>query len=370
MAKKRYKKQDIGSFFGNMIYDRIVPQDHFLRKLAAIIPWQQFAELLVKFYMGGAMYGRPPYNPVMLLKMLVISYLYNLSARQTEQQVTENLPMKWFVGLAVDEPAPHHSTINKFNQRLIKNGGINAFEEMLTTIVHMAQEAGVEFGSIQAIDSVHTVADVNTAKEKGRGKEGKPPRDEDAAWGVKGAKRVRDDSGKLVKIKKRFHGYKAHASLNTGSELITSLTVTPGNAYDGHQLPALLKRDLEKGIPIEIVTADRGYDDGENHYFLQTKGIHSAIILNRYRTQKKDSNKEIWFELKASDAYQQGIQERYKVERKFGEGKQGHGLSRCRYLGLSRFAVQAFMTVIALNLKRMVKLLTNTNFRGRATANA
>ncbi len=40
---------------------------------------------------------------------------------------------------------------------------------------------GVKFGSIQILDSIHRIADVNTAKDKKRqDKEGKGPRDEDA----------------------------------------------------------------------------------------------------------------------------------------------------------------------------------------------
>ena len=107
--------------------------------------------------------------------------------------------------------------------------------------------------------------------------------------------------------------------MNTGSDLITTIGVTPGNAYDGHRLPELVAGDLRKEVPIVTVTADRAYDDGGNHYLLATQGIQSAIILNKTRTQKKDSNKEIWFELLASEAYQRGIRERYKIERKFGE---------------------------------------------------
>jgi IS5 family transposase len=66
--------------------------------------------------------------------------------------------------------------------------------------------------------------------------------------------------------------------------------------------------------------------------------------------------------------YQQGVRERYEIERKSGEGKQGHGLGRCRYLGLVRWAIQAFLTALALNLKRMVKVLSGVNFKGRASA--
>jgi IS5 family transposase len=368
MVRERYKKQQKGSFFGEWIYDRVVPQDHFLRKLEEIVPWERFTGQLVEFYAGGAMYGRPPYDPAVILKMLLIAYLYDLSERATEQQVNDSLSMKWFLGLAVDEPAPHHSTLTKFRQRLLQKGNGEALEEMLNTIIELAQDQGVAFGAIQVIDSVHTSADVNTAKDDSRKKKGKPPRDGDAAWGVKHTKRERDGQGKLVERRHYFHGYKAHVSMNAGSDLITSISVTPGNAYDGHRFPELVESDVVKGLPISTVTADRAYDDGENHYLLELKGLHSAIILNDTRTQKKDANKEIWLDLLASESYQRGIRERYKIERKFGEAKQRHGFGRCRYLGIDGYRMQTYMTAIALNLKRLVKLLTQTSFRGRATA--
>jgi len=95
-------------------------------------------------------------------------------------------------------------------------------------------------------------------------------------------------------------------------------------------------------------------------------GLHSALKLNTYRTQKKDANKEVWLALVQTAEYQAGQQVRYKIERKYGESKQNHGLRRCRYLGWIRYAIQAYLTVIALNLKRMVKALTGISFKGRA----
>ena len=62
------------------------------------------------------------------------------------------------------------------------------------------------------------------------------------------------------------------------------------------------------------------------------------------------------------------LKERYKIERKFGEAKQGHGLGRCRYVGMLGFEVQAFMTASMLNLKRMVKLLTGVGFKTQAAS--
>jgi len=367
MTGERFKAQDSGTFFGDFLYDRIVPEDHFLRQLDALIPWQRFKKRLVRLYRGKARQGRPPYDPAVILKMLLVSYLYNLSERQTEAAANDSLSIKWFLGLAVDEPAPDHSTLTKFKNRLIERGKLDAAEELLAEIIALAQEKEVHFGSIQVMDSVHTAANVNTQKEKVRKeRDDKPPRDGDARWGAKGARRYQDAQGKTIKHVEYFFGYKAHCCLNAENELITSVTVTPGNAHDGQFLPELLEKDMAQGIPLEIVAADRAYDDGSHHFLLESKGLHSAIRLHDYRTHKKDANKAIWLELQATPEYQAGLSERYKIERKFGEAKQGHGLARCRYVGLMRYGLQVFLTVITLNLKRLVKLLNGANFKGRA----
>ena len=63
MAKKRYINTREQSFFGNYIYDQVVPKDHFLRLLNQLINWDQFTKRLIEFYHGGGEYGRPPFNP-------------------------------------------------------------------------------------------------------------------------------------------------------------------------------------------------------------------------------------------------------------------------------------------------------------------
>jgi len=371
MGQERFKQLGEGSFFGRMVYDRVIPRNHFLMRLNEIVPWHRFTYKMVKYYRGAAKQGRPPYDPAMLLKMLLIAFLYNLSERQVEEVANFNLPVKCFLGLAADELAPDHSTLTAFKSRILENGRLQAFEKLLAEIIAIAQEKDIQFGSIQVMDSVHTIANVNVEKDdKRQNKDGKPPRDPSARWGVKGSRRQRDEHGRKVEQKEYFYGYKAHVSLNAETGLITSMAHTPGNAYDGHQLPALLDKDLAQGLPVAVVTADRGYDDSGNHVLLSSKGIHSAIHLNDYRTQKKDPNKAPWLLLQQSTPYQQGLKERYKVERKFGEAKEQHGLRRCRYVGLLRYAMQGFLTAIALNLKRMVLLLTGVPFKGRARASA
>ena len=99
---------------------------------------------------------------------------------------------------------------------------------------------------------------------------------------------------------------------------------------------------------------------------LRSAGKHSALQLQDYRTQKKDPNKAPWLRMLASEEYQRWRSERYKIERKFGEAKRWHGFGRCRSLGLWRYGIQAFMTAIALNVKRIAYLLEGIRFRSPA----
>jgi hypothetical protein len=235
----------------------------------------------------------------------------------------------------------------------------------LAEIVQIALASGIQFGSLQVIDSVHSEANVNTAKDHGRKADGKDPHDPDAKWGVKGNQKAKDQNGKEVDQVKYFFGYKGHVSMNAESNLITSLEVTSGEAYDGHHFCSLVDQDMAQNIPADTYSADRGYDDGNNHFYLEHHNLHSAISLKDIRTKKKDSNKQVWLEMIQTPAYKAGQKERYKIERKFGEAKQGHGLGRCRYIGLLKFGIQAYFTAIVLNLKRMVKLLTGVGLKTR-----
>lgn len=94
--------------------------------------------------------------------------------------------------------------------------------------------SGIQFGSLQVIECVHSKTNVNTSIGNGRKDDGKGPRDPDAKWGVKGKQKVKDQNGHDVDQIKYFYGYKGHVSMNAGINLITSLEVTSGDVYDGH----------------------------------------------------------------------------------------------------------------------------------------
>jgi len=368
MAKVRCKQTNVDSFFGNFLYDQKVSKNHFLRKLNEVVDWDRFTRKLLGHYRGKGEIGQAPYNPTIILKMLLLSYLWDVSERMVEELANDSLSIGLFLGLGADEKVPDHSTLTLFKNRLVENAGLKAYEELFDEIIRVAQEKKVKFGKLQIVDSVHLVADVNLGKDKQRQREGKPPRDKNATWGAKGDKVVVGKDGKRHKEKQYFYGYKDQVSLNSSTELVTSVVPGHANDYDGHKLKKLVEKDLRKGVEIGTVAGDKGYDDGDNHYYLVSQGINSAIRLNNYRTQKKDANKEGWLKLKQSQEYTDGLKERYKVERKFGEARKWHGFTRCHYVGFIRHAIQSYLTFMALNLKRLVKLLTFVSFKGEARA--
>jgi len=52
METPRYIRTDHQSFYGDYLYDQIVPENHFLRKLNALVDWSYYTKKLIKLYKG------------------------------------------------------------------------------------------------------------------------------------------------------------------------------------------------------------------------------------------------------------------------------------------------------------------------------
>ena len=84
MEPTRFVETGNSTFFGEYLYDQVIPRDHFLRKLRKIVDWEYFTKRLIKLNKGQGAVGRPPFDPAMVLKVELIAYLYKLSERQVE----------------------------------------------------------------------------------------------------------------------------------------------------------------------------------------------------------------------------------------------------------------------------------------------
>ena len=283
-----------------------------------------------------------------------------------EELADLNMLVKWFLGIAVDEPAPDHSTLTAFKRRLLQDGGWKVLQGSFDAMIREGIKLGVQFGELQVLDSVHTQANVDQGKDRERQDRGGRPRDPEAKVVHKGKRRVVEADGETSVKDIRYRGYKTHTSVNAQTGIVTSLTVTTGNAADNKAFTGLREQDRSLNLPTTTYTGDKAYDDTDIHERLEQEGLCSAMILRNERTTKKDASKQRWLELLASPVYQAAVQQRYRVEQTYGIVKRWHGFGRCRYLGLARYRLQALFTFLVHNVKRMVKLLTGVTFRPQA----
>ena len=102
--------------------DSMVPQDHMLRLIDKAINWNFIIYDLVedKYCQNN---GRPSMDPVMLIKIPFIQYLYGIkSMRQTIREIEVNVAYRWFLfGLDMLDPVPHFSTFGKNYSRRFKD---------------------------------------------------------------------------------------------------------------------------------------------------------------------------------------------------------------------------------------------------------
>ena len=191
-------------YLSAQIYTNLVPSDDFFRQLNKIIDWYELTFDL-KFLANNDHGGRPRYTPEMLFKMLFLSFLYNISDRDTEEFCSNHIRCKYFIGLDITEQAPDHSSLCIFRQEILERFGAEWLKQLFQQITSQAIAAGLDFGRLQSIDATHTIADVNTHKDKHRQEDDQQPaRDPEASWGCKGQETKLTPKGEKVSVNKYF----------------------------------------------------------------------------------------------------------------------------------------------------------------------
>ena len=141
--------------------DELVPQNHLLRKIDRVLDWSFIYDLVKEKYSPD--FGRPSIDPVILIKIVIIQYLYGIrSMRQTIREIEVNLAYRWFLGLGLYEKVPHFSTFGKNYTRRFK--GTDLFEQIFTTVLKKCIDAGLVDPSEVFIDATHVKACANSNK--------------------------------------------------------------------------------------------------------------------------------------------------------------------------------------------------------------
>jgi len=136
-----------------------VPENHLLRLIEKHISFAFVREKLKESYSET---GRPSIDPELLLRILLIGYLYGVtSERKLVEELRMHLAWRWFTGLGFDQEIPHHSTFSKNRHGRFQESKL--FEQLFEEIVRQCVEVGLVQGKHLSVDG--SFVEANAAKE-------------------------------------------------------------------------------------------------------------------------------------------------------------------------------------------------------------
>ena len=158
MTQNADKKREQVQF---LCMDDMVPQDHLLRIIDKAIDWNFIYDLVVEKYSPDN--GRPSMDPVMLIKIPFIQYLYGIkSMRQTCKEIEVNVAYRWFLGLDMMDKVPHFSTFGKNYTRRFKDTDL--FEQIFSHILMECYKFKLVDPTEVFVDATHVKARANNKK--------------------------------------------------------------------------------------------------------------------------------------------------------------------------------------------------------------
>lgn len=265
----------------------MIPEDHLLRLIDKAIDWNFIYDLVEDKYCHDN--GRPSMDPVMLIKIPFIQYLYGIrSMRQTIKEIEVNVAYRWFLGLDMLDKVPHFSTFGKNYSRRFKDTDL--FEQIFSHILEECYKFRLVDPTEVFVDATHVKARANGHKMRKRiAKQEalfyedmlkKEINEDRAAHGKKPLKDKDDDntpssgngSSKEKEIKESttdpdsgwFHkgehkevfAYAVETACDKHGWIL-GYTISPGNLHDSRTFKGLY--DKISDIGINTLIADAGY---------------------------------------------------------------------------------------------------------------
>jgi transposase len=143
--------------------EALVPAKHFLQKLEAAVDLSFVYEETAHLY--SRRYGRPPIDPVVMVKYLLLGFLYGIpSERQVEARCADSNAFHWYLGIDLNERVPDHRTISQLRRR--KPAFRKVFRRLFEEVVRQCAEKGLVSGQLAVTDSTHVKANASRASEQ------------------------------------------------------------------------------------------------------------------------------------------------------------------------------------------------------------
>jgi transposase len=292
------RKEPEDKFIYNFRLEEYVPEDHILRMIDRYIDFKFVRDRVKHLYSHT---GQPSIDPVVLIKMLLIGYLFDVkSERQLVKEIQVNLAYRWFIKYGIDEKIPNHSTISQTRRRKFSQSTL--FQDLFDEIVTLCIECGFVTGetiltdstSIKANASLESLREIEItpreyiARLEANSQESElvPDSSDDKNKNDSGKRYSNDihrsstdpDSRMLHRKGKEFGLYYAeHRSIDI-SGYITDVYITAGTVHgDKPYISRLNRQQFAFGYRIQNVVADRQYGTGLIYKHLTAMGIDAYI---------------------------------------------------------------------------------------------
>ena len=328
-----------------------------LERLRAVVEFEAFrAELEAALPRADrSRGGRPPYDAVLMFRVLVLQALYTLSDEQTEYQLRDRLSYMRFAGLALHDAVPDAKTIWLYREQLTRAG---ALARLFARFDAMLAERGFLAMGGQIV--VATVVEARrprlTREEKATLRDGGTPEgwskararqiDRDGRWTIKRGRKARPPEGGVqrqaaAEIAVPMFGYKNHLGIDRGHGFIRRFTVTHAARHDGSQLGAV----LDANNTASGVWADTAYRSRANVELLDRRGLVPEFQRARPRGKPMPAH------IARGNATRARV--RSLVEHVFATEKRRMGLV-VRSIGLVRATARIKLANLAYNMRRLV----------------
>lgn len=310
-----------------------MPRAHFLRQLEARLDLSFVREETAHLY--SRKYGRPPIDPVVLVKYLLVGYLYGIpSERQIEQRIQTDIALRWYLGLDLFDAVPDHSTISQLRRR--KPAFRKVFRRLFEEVVRQCVVAGLVSGRLVGTDSTHVKANASRASEElvempetpgaywerldgyeeaaletlaektGRRRKKRTKQvKRDNRRSHKRVSRTDPEAGHMKRPgKPRGPHYLLHQTSDIDHGFILAATVTPGDVHDSVPYLEQLEHIHRNIIPIQAATADAAYDFPLAHQVLAERGIRFFVRPQTvHPTTKVEFGRELFRYEEGLDCY-------------------------------------------------------------------
>lgn len=285
--------------------------------------------------------GRPPYDYVLMFKILILQRYYNLSDEQVEYQINDRMSFMRFLDLTIADDIPDSRTVWAFREQLIN---LELVEKLFDLFLIELEKLNLIVNQGKIIDAsfIEVPKQRNNKSDNDAIKAGEIPasisdnpnckaqKDTDARW--------------TQKNKVNFFGYKNHVKSDAKSKFITRYIVTDASVHDSQATDTLLD-EKDKGEPFY---ADSAYTGEPQEKIIESKQMINRVCEKGYR------NKPLTEEQKNQNTEKSRI--RSRVEHIFGFMENSMNGMFLYNIGIKRITAIVGLMNLTYNMFRKIQI--------------